>query len=107
MIELTSAAVKEIKRMQISRQMPESYFRLAIALGGCSGRYYSLDLCDTPQATETVYQVAGINLLIDDNSRTYLENLRIDYADDLMGGGFRFQNPNAHGTCRCGLSFTS
>ncbi|MEM8777446.1 MAG: iron-sulfur cluster assembly accessory protein [Cyanobacteria bacterium P01_G01_bin.49] len=105
MIELTPAAAKEIKRMQISRQKPESYFRIAIAHGGCSGLYYSMDLCETPHTTDNVYQSEGIALLIEDNSLTCLENLRIDYADDLMGGGFRFHNPHTQTTCRCGLSF--
>jgi iron-sulfur cluster assembly accessory protein len=31
--------------------------------------------------------------------------LQIDYSEDLMGGGFRFQNPNATANCGCGNSF--
>jgi Fe-S cluster assembly iron-binding protein IscA len=29
----------------------------------------------------------------------------LDYSEDLMGGGFRFHNPNAIETCGCGNSF--
>ncbi|MEA5537245.1 iron-sulfur cluster assembly accessory protein [Crocosphaera sp. XPORK-15E] len=106
MIELTPAAVKEIKRIQKSRQQPESYFRLAIAQGGCSGLYYALELCETVPNGEQPYDLEGVSLIIESKSLPYLENLRLDYAEDLMGGGFRFHNPNAQATCRCGLSFT-
>jgi iron-sulfur cluster assembly protein len=29
----------------------------------------------------------------------------IDYVDNLMGGGFRIENPNAVTSCGCGQSF--
>jgi hypothetical protein len=29
----------------------------------------------------------------------------IDYTDELMGGGFRIENPNAVSACGCGHSF--
>ena len=35
----------------------------------------------------------------------YLSNATIDYEDNLMGGGFRIDNPNAVSTCGCGHSF--
>jgi iron-sulfur cluster assembly protein len=30
----------------------------------------------------------------------------LDYSEDLMGGGFRFHNPNAAQSCSCGNSFS-
>lgn len=42
------------------------------------------------------------------NSEIYsrLQNLTIDYLEDLMGGGaFQFKNPNIAHHCSCGLSF--
>src|SRR5438132_468508 len=35
----------------------------------------------------------------------YLEGAEIEYVDQLMGGGFTIQNPNAVRTCGCGHSF--
>ena len=29
----------------------------------------------------------------------------VDYIDDLMGGGFKIDNPNAAKSCGCGQSF--
>jgi iron-sulfur cluster assembly protein len=31
----------------------------------------------------------------------------IDYSGGLYGGGFKFSNPNASGTCGCGTSFSA
>jgi iron-sulfur cluster assembly accessory protein len=105
MIELTPAAIKEIKRIQTSRQQPDSYFRLGVIEGGCSGLCYVLELCKTPQESDHVYPLDQITLVIDSKSLGYLEQLRVDYAEDLMGGGFRFTNPNAQSSCSCGASF--
>ena len=106
MIELTPAAIKEIKRMQNSRQQPDSYFRLAVNPGGCDGLYYTFDLCYTKENSDRLHTIEDISLLIDEQSLNYLSDLRLDYAEDLMGGGFRFHNSLITTSCRCGLSFT-
>lgn len=106
MIELTAAAIKEIQRMQNSRQQPDSYFRLQVKPGGCDGLYYTFDLCDTKEDSDRLHTIENISLLIDEQSLNYLSDLRLDYAEDLMGGGFRFHNPSITTSCRCGLSFT-
>ncbi|GFE71314.1 iron-sulfur cluster assembly accessory protein [Chroococcus sp. FPU101] len=105
MIELTPAAAQEIKRLQKSRQQLETYFRLSIKTGGCSGLYYDLELSQEPKNNDHSYSSQGINILVDEMSRYYLQNLIIDYAEDLMGGGFRFHNDKALSSCGCGLSF--
>lgn len=106
MIELSSSAIQEIKRMQTAQQKPESFLRLTIQEGGCEQWYYHFELWDHQSSDQDhLYTLQGIKVLIDSKSETYLQNLRIDYAEDLMGGGFRFQNPQAVASCRCGLSF--
>ena len=106
MIQITPAAVKEVQRMQSSRQQVGNYFRLRVRKGGCSGLYYVFELSETRQENDYLYQLEGILILIDQSSLPYLEGLRLDYAEDLMGGGFRFSNPQVAVTCSCGLSFT-
>ncbi|XHU96597.1 MAG: iron-sulfur cluster assembly accessory protein [cyanobacterium endosymbiont of Rhopalodia gibba] len=106
MIQITPAAVKEVQRMQSSRQKVDNYFRLRVNKGGCSGLYYICELSETRQESDCLYQIEGISMLIDQSSIPYLEGLRLDYAEDLMGGWFRFSNPQVAATCSCGLSFT-
>lgn len=105
MIELTPAAAKEIKRLQQSRQQLDTYFRIDIKTGGCSGLYYNLELSQQPKDHDRLYESQDITILIDEASDNHLQNLKVDYAEDLMGGGFRFHNPKASTTCGCGLSF--
>jgi iron-sulfur cluster assembly protein len=105
MIELTPAAIKEIKRIQTSRQQPDSYFRLGVTEGGCSGLYYTFQLSETPEESDRLYPFCDLTLIIDSASLPYVEDLRLDYAEDLMGGGFRFTNFQAKSSCSCGLSF--
>jgi iron-sulfur cluster assembly protein len=34
-----------------------------------------------------------------------LDGLTVDYVDAMVGGGYRFENPNAGRSCGCGASF--
>lgn len=113
MLHLTPSAIKEIKRLQRSRQQPDTILELRVSSGGCSGLFYQLNLASCPDfsASETnstgdrYWEKDGIKILIKSASWKYLENLKIDYAEDLMGGGFRFNNPLAKKVCGCGISF--
>lgn len=104
-IDITQAAAKEIKRIQSSRQKPDSQFRLRVKTGGCSGFLYCLDLDEVSQQDDRVCESNGISILIDEASYPLIKGLKLDYSEDLMGGGFRFQNPQASAICGCGQSF--
>jgi iron-sulfur cluster assembly accessory protein len=112
MISISQAAAKEVKRIQLSRQQPDSQLRLTVKKGCCSGLFYILtlesnqDRNSEQQAQEDYFdEINGIDVLIDRQTYSYVKGLQLDYSEDLMGGGFRFQNPNAIDTCGCGLSF--
>ena len=116
MLEISPSAAKEIKRIQENKQQPDTFLKLKIISGGCSGFFYQLqidsadslkDTGDRDSFTNTFssIEVDGIKIFIDEPSWQYVENLKIDYAEDLMGGGFRFNNPLAKDVCGCGMSF--
>jgi iron-sulfur cluster assembly accessory protein len=105
MIHITASAAKEIDRIRISRQKPNSNFRLGVKTGGCSGLLYVFDLDEQIQANDRTFESNHISIVIDEASYPYLRELKLDYSEDLMGGGFRFQNPNASSACGCGQSF--
>jgi iron-sulfur cluster assembly protein len=58
-----------------------------------------------PREFDNVVDNGGVKLYVDPTSMMYLSGARIDYVDNLMGGGFRIDNPNAVSTCGCGHSF--
>ncbi|MDY6783809.1 MAG: iron-sulfur cluster assembly accessory protein [Cyanobacteriota bacterium] len=106
MIVLTQAAVTEIQRLQASSFKPDSLLRLSVKTGGCAGLYYVVEFASSARARDRVYESHGLSFAIDEESDRYLDGLKLDYSEDLMGGGFRFQNPNAFTSCRCGHSFS-
>ncbi|TVQ47687.1 MAG: iron-sulfur cluster assembly accessory protein [Gloeocapsa sp. DLM2.Bin57] len=112
MLKITPNAITEIKRIQDSLGESGQPISLTVKSGGCCGLCYSFEL--SPTTTEQVWQTEGINLACSRNeilriapeAQPYVENLKIDYAEDLMGGAFRFENPQAQATCSCSQSFS-
>lgn len=106
-ITLTDKAVEMIIKVRADEHVPdERALRLAVKGGGCSG--YSYDLYfDAPRpGMDMVYMIKGVKVVIDQMSLMYLMGTEIDYVESLMGGGFKFNNPNVKATCGCGSSFT-
>jgi iron-sulfur cluster assembly protein len=106
MIEISKAAISEINRMQTVRGQPTSKFQIGFARGGCKDFYYTIDLVDSVENEESIWEIGGISLSIDPQQIGYFYNLKLDYSEDLMGGGFRFQNSLATSVCGCGNSFS-
>ncbi len=113
MIHISKNAAQEIKRIQHSRLQPDSSFRLIVKQGGCSGLFYIFQLeassserNSLTKETELRFESNGISIVVDQNSYVYLEGIKVDYSEDLMGGGFRFDNPNASSSCDCSISFS-
>jgi iron-sulfur cluster assembly protein len=105
MIEISKAAVIEIDRMQRFRQQTEHKFRVSIVPGGCKSFHYTIDLTDITDSNDILYQINGITVAIESQQLMYVENLKLDYSEDLMGGAFRFQNSRSTSVCDCGNSF--
>ena len=104
-IQLTAAARDEIARLQASREQTDCWLRLSVEAGGCAGWVYSLALVRACQPSDRRCESNGIAIALDAPSERYLDGLRIDYSEDLMGGSFHFDNPAASETCGCGHSF--
>ncbi|MCP3960017.1 MAG: iron-sulfur cluster assembly accessory protein [bacterium] len=79
--------------------------RIAVRGGGCSGFEYALDFEEETRDTDLVYDQNGLKVIVDPVSARYLAGTEIDYVLGMTGAGFKFNNPNAVGTCGCGSSF--
>ena len=81
--------------------------RVFVQSGGCSGFSYGMGLDENPPREDDVVVPVdeSLRVYVDSFSAQYLEGAEIDYVDQLMGGGFTIQNPNAVRTCSCGHSF--
>ena len=105
MIHLSPAATQEVLRLKAKQKNPNLFFRLGLQRGGCCDWSYTMTFEEALQSNDVLYQCGEIQVVVDTESLGYLENLTIDYSEDLMGGGFRLLNPNAERTCSCGNSF--
>jgi iron-sulfur cluster assembly accessory protein len=118
MINLSPAATSEIKRLQsnylrgsfppedvTSKLLQPLWFRVAVKSGGCSGLFYDMSFDENINHEDRTFEVSGIQVVIDHQSSSYINGLTLDYSEDLVGGGFRFYNPQATSSCSCGNSF--
>ena len=76
--------------------------RVYVEGGGCSGFQYGFKI-DTVQEDDTVIEDM---MAVDSLSYSYIVGSTVDYKKDIMGSQFQITNPNAVGTCGCGVSFT-
>jgi iron-sulfur cluster assembly protein len=106
-IEIGKAAIAEIERMRSIRQQPTHKLRISVLPGGCEHWHYQIDLTEVVTEDDLKYSIAGVDVAIAPEHLPYIENLRLDYSEDLMGGAFQFQNPAATKICDCGNSFST
>ena len=106
MIQLTDVAKEEVMRLIKQQTKAGMFLRVGVKTGGCSGLTYDVKFDDQIGEHDRKYEVQGIEIVSDPKSLLYLEGMVIDYSRDLVGGGFKFTNPVATGTCGCGTSFS-
>jgi len=106
-VTLTEAAVQEVKRLMNVQGLTEGGLRLGVKGGGCSGLSYTINFDDKIGPYDSVYEIDGIKVIVDTKSAIYLQGTQLDFHKDLMGGAFKFVNPNANKTCGCGESFSA
>lgn len=108
MITITDAAQKQVQKLVSENELGEAFLRMGVRGGGCSGLSYTLGFDETTSEFDKVFQLGSeqeIKVVIDMKSYLYLKGTELDYTSDLLGGGFKFNNPNARKSCGCGSSF--
>lgn len=106
-VTLTPAAVTQVKRLRAKKGNDALHLRVGVKGGGCSGLSYVLALEDAPRATDTVYDVDGVSVLVDSKSAQFIQGMTLDYSTaNLLEGGWKYLNPNVQKSCGCGTSFT-
>ncbi len=106
MIELSPAAVSEVKRLRLKQVSSNTgRLRLRVDKSGCSGLSYQMEFETESSPGDRVIESDDLDIVIDPQSLSYINGLFIDYTEDLMGGSFCFQNPQATEICNCGTSF--
>jgi iron-sulfur cluster assembly protein len=84
---------------------PNVFLRVGVQGGGCSGLSYGMGFETEKKSDDTALELQGIPVLVDADSAKILDGTVIDYKQNMMGGGFTINNPNAIASCGCGSSF--
>jgi iron-sulfur cluster assembly protein len=107
MITITEAAARAVKHALEEGSLPsDTYLRVRVKGGGCSGFSYNLSFESSLGENDRLVELDGVRVLIDPHSELYLAGTEMDYESGLAGQGFVFHNPNATGSCGCGKSFS-
>lgn len=104
-IQMTPAALAQVKALLDSRGKPSLGLRIGVRTKGCSGLSYTLEFADEKNPFDEEVQVDGITVLIDPKATMFILGTEMDYVEDKLESGFVFNNPNEKGRCGCGESF--
>ena len=105
MVNLTPAAAEKLSGIMSQKGMIDTHaLRVFVKGGGCGGMQYGMTFDEAREGDE-VYEQHGLRVIVDSTSLFYIDGANIDYVDNLMGGGFHIDNPQATSACGCGSSF--
>jgi len=104
-ITLTDDASEQILKMK-EDEAGDVRLRFGIKGGGCSGLSYSMGFDgEINEELDMTDEINGVPVVIFKQDIPILEGTTIDFKQNMMGGGFSIDNPNAIVNCGCGSSF--
>ncbi len=105
LVRLTADAGVKIAQL-IAREKQGDYLRVAITGGGCNGLSYKMRFTPDLRRGDILVRTSGVPVVVDPKTSLYLKGTVLDYSHKMVGGGFKFTNPNAKASCSCGESFS-
>jgi iron-sulfur cluster assembly protein len=103
MISITEKAEKTLRTQGAGAG---KFLRVIVRTGGCAGMTYDAEIDSEMMSDEKVLESHnGIDIVSNIESIPHLLGLVIDYSDDLITAGYRFNNESNESSCGCGASF--
>jgi iron-sulfur cluster assembly accessory protein len=104
MVTISNTAAEKLREFLVAENAIEKGLRVRIVSGGCSGYSYDMVIDDAGEG-DSVFDQAGVRLVVDGDSLPLLTGAEIDFREELGHSGFTITNPNAKSGCGCGKSF--
>jgi iron-sulfur cluster assembly protein len=109
-ITITESAAGRVRELLEKRGKPSAGVKVGVRSGGCSGLSYTIEYADKIEPFDEVVTYPDkeheeFKVIIDPKAIMYLIGSEMDYVEEKMKSGFKFQNPNEKGSCGCGESF--
>jgi iron-sulfur cluster assembly protein len=105
-IEVSAPALARVRQLIAKDGRTDVFLRVGVKGGGCSGFEYVTKLEIALRETDLVAEIDGVKVVCDPKSAKFLNGATLTFTGNLIGGGFKFENPNAARSCGCGTSFT-
>jgi iron-sulfur cluster assembly protein len=105
-IIVSPVALERVKKLIAKDGREGVFLRLGVKGGGCSGLEYVIKLDTKPSKLDIAIEIDGVRVVSDSKSAKFLDGAVLEFTNNLIGGGFKFENPNAGRSCGCGTSFT-
>jgi iron-sulfur cluster insertion protein len=99
-IEVTPEAAAKLIELR-GDDPKRAVLRLYVMGRTCCSYQYGLAFDAGSEETDTVREVAGIRVAIDQVSAPYCEGARIEWIEGSEGTGFLVRNPSLAGACAC------
>ncbi len=106
-VTLTESAAEQIIGLLEREGKTDAALRVFVSGGGCSGLNYGMAIDENVEEGDVVFSSFGVKVVVDPLSINYIRGASVDYVEDVMGGGFKIDNPNATKSCGCGSSFST
>jgi iron-sulfur cluster assembly accessory protein len=105
-ITVTEAAAARVRQVIREHGLPDGAgLRVAAVGGGCSGLNYDVRVVPGGEPGDEPIDTVGVRLWVDPASAPALNGMTVDWLSTMTESRFTFENPNARGTCGCGVSF--
>ena len=104
-LTITDAAAGKASELLSKNASETAAIRVFVKSGGCSGYSYGMAIDDRELEGDKIFVDRGVRLVVDQMSWPLLRGSEVDYVENMMGGGFSVNNPNATSACGCGSSF--
>jgi iron-sulfur cluster assembly protein len=105
MITISETAADKIKEILKAEGVPSHGLRVTTSGGGCCGPSYEIMIDDKPGDGDTVVEMSGAKLFVDESTAKVLDGAELGFIADESGEGFVLGFPNgapAGGSCGCG-----
>ena len=104
LLRLTNSSKNKLIELFSTSQI-NAFLRIKITGGGCNGLSYKMNFEQNSKSNDILIILKANKILIDPKTALFIKGTTLDYSHELIGGGFKFDNPNAKSSCSCGESF--
>jgi iron-sulfur cluster assembly accessory protein len=106
-LSLTERAAQRVRALIDEHDLPDTAgLRAGATEGGCSGYNYLIEMVERPEPGDVVVERHGARVFVNSFSRPLITGMTIDWISSMQESRFVVNNPNATGTCGCGVSFS-